>query len=960
VKVRLLDLDDLRKSRPSGGGWQPVVGGARGGYRRKRGGKWEYWYPPKKTRKRQKKPHHSQMGLFDQPKPTPLSAQISSVETTIYGESTSFDITRHDNGTVTASRHGPGGHGATMPAESLKHFVNDLNGVVDLPPIPDATKGILGAINEVIAGRARHLGKGDDGVAYRVDTEAGDAMVVKVSTTVPYQPENPGHLTPAESVDRLEAQVRVAQELRDAGVEGVQASTFHRHGDKGFQVKEFVDIPEKLTRGQLDDAQDVLIAMHTAGYALNDDIQVGLEHLSGKLVMFDTGKAAKIPESDDREGIYSRVTSDMDRMKWLYQEHGQAFVRRDRDEGEAAWDLVDSHFDEWLKDPQMVTPPKPGVDSFALHQIKQAMELRRKAAHATLAGQALDKKLERIDNDAEFKLLEVEWAGEDAAKAAASPGAPPPVPVVKKRVQLNVIQGDPVLSDSQRVQPQSDALQATMRKSASDPGEWALPAGARVADPWEPKPHDTTKKWDHPEFGSGPMGSAPWHDPDWAPDLHSYDHVVVNSSAGKDSQAMLTRMVELADEQGYPRDKLVVVHADLGRVEWEGTGTLAREQAEHYGLRFEVVQRAQNDLVEQIEERHGDLTQKDADVEKLAAAGLGTWAQLAAADEGAVLAVIGEEHGTSKWPGPHRAKDLVRKAGKKVIQLRSKHADRIKKAQEKVTKGREAAQTAKTPKAGENARAREKKAQEALAELQTKGDPSTWPVDFGKAIAWPSSDARYCTSDHKRVEVQKLLTRLAKDTQQTTGEKRPARILNTLGLRAQESTSRAAMDSFDREKTTRNQVVDKWLPIHGWHESRVWDVIEESTIPHHKAYDLGMRRLSCVFCVFAQKEDLMVAAKHNPGLFNTYLDLEEKVGTSFKADHSLSDVRDEIASSKQRSSGSTPAARALSRWCWSGSRTDYAYISIALKRLSTSSTCPIQRPTTRAWWPRRSRRSTGC
>ena len=80
-------------------------------------------------------------------------------------------------------------------------------------------------------------------------------------------------------------------------------------------------------------------------------------------------------------------------------------------------------------------------------------------------------------------------------------------------------------------------------------------------------------------------------------DLAAYDVILVNSSAGKDSQAMLTHLVALADAQQLDRARLIVVHADLGRVEWEGTRELAQEQAEHYGLRFEVVRREKGDLL---------------------------------------------------------------------------------------------------------------------------------------------------------------------------------------------------------------------------------------------------------------------------------------------------------------------------------------------------------------------------
>lgn len=52
----------------------------------------------------------------------------------------------------------------------------------------------------------------------------------------------------------------------------------------------------------------------------------------------------------------------------------------------------------------------------------------------------------------------------------------------------------------------------------------------------------------------------------------------VNHSAGKDSQAMLLRLRAL----GIPDDQMVVVHADLGEVEWPGN--LAHIEANSFGL----------------------------------------------------------------------------------------------------------------------------------------------------------------------------------------------------------------------------------------------------------------------------------------------------------------------------------------------------------------------------------------
>ncbi|MDI3101983.1 phosphoadenosine phosphosulfate reductase family protein [Streptomyces sp. AN-3] len=88
------------------------------------------------------------------------------------------------------------------------------------------------------------------------------------------------------------------------------------------------------------------------------------------------------------------------------------------------------------------------------------------------------------------------------------------------------------------------------------------------------------------------------------------DWVVISSSGGKDSQAMLSYVVRRARALGM-LDKVVVVHADLGRVEWAGTRELAERQARLAGVRrFEVVQASGADLLDRVEIRYGKLKAK--------------------------------------------------------------------------------------------------------------------------------------------------------------------------------------------------------------------------------------------------------------------------------------------------------------------------------------------------------------
>lgn len=79
-----------------------------------------------------------------------------------------------------------------------------------------------------------------------------------------------------------------------------------------------------------------------------------------------------------------------------------------------------------------------------------------------------------------------------------------------------------------------------------------------------------------PLLATKPSSLTPWR---W---------IVVNSSGGKDSQTALRVVVQEADQQKIDRSRIVVSHQCLGRMEWEGTRDLVKQQADHYGLRLEV------------------------------------------------------------------------------------------------------------------------------------------------------------------------------------------------------------------------------------------------------------------------------------------------------------------------------------------------------------------------------------
>ncbi|WP_421921633.1 phosphoadenosine phosphosulfate reductase family protein [Marinobacter salarius] len=73
---------------------------------------------------------------------------------------------------------------------------------------------------------------------------------------------------------------------------------------------------------------------------------------------------------------------------------------------------------------------------------------------------------------------------------------------------------------------------------------------------------------------------------------------VVSHSGGKDSQAMMIHLLR----SGVPASQMVVIHACLGKVEWQGAKELARANAEAAGVPF-IVATARRGLLQMVQER---------------------------------------------------------------------------------------------------------------------------------------------------------------------------------------------------------------------------------------------------------------------------------------------------------------------------------------------------------------------
>ena len=80
-------------------------------------------------------------------------------------------------------------------------------------------------------------------------------------------------------------------------------------------------------------------------------------------------------------------------------------------------------------------------------------------------------------------------------------------------------------------------------------------------------------------------------------------HVVFSISGGKDSSAALVAVAAELDRIGYPRERRLAVHADLGRVEWAATPPTVERIAAFAGVPLLVVRRQAGDLLDRWRQR---------------------------------------------------------------------------------------------------------------------------------------------------------------------------------------------------------------------------------------------------------------------------------------------------------------------------------------------------------------------
>ena len=153
---------------------------------------------------------------------------------------------------------------------------------------------------------------------------------------------------------------------------------------------------------------------------------------------------------------------------------------------------------------------------------------------------------------------------------------------------------------------------------------------------------------------------------------------------------------------------------------------------------------------------------------------------------------------------------------------------------------------------------------------------------------FPSPEQRQCTSDLKRGPITKVIRHLTYE-RKAAGHPAWNLVVNCQGLRAEESTKRKKMVPFklDKANSKAGREWYEWLAVHALLEQEVFAKIAAAGQQPHVVYRMGMRRFSCVFCIYAKDEDLKRAAElvrdhpelvNDPNVYRNYVGLERSTG----------------------------------------------------------------------------------
>jgi len=177
-------------------------------------------------------------------------------------------------------------------------------------------------------------------------------------------------------------------------------------------------------------------------------------------------------------------------------------------------------------------------------------------------------------------------------------------------------------------------------------------------------------------------------------------------------------------------------------------------------------------------------------------------------------------------------------------------------------------------------------------------------------LPWSTPAMRFCTSELKSAVIARALSR------RFAGR----HVLSVTGVRAQESTARAKRPVSAPNARIANARLGTagtdWHAIHHWTADDVFGSLRRRGFPLHEAYaTYGSSRVSCAYCILANRTDLAAAAscEGNADLYRAMVDLEVASTFAFQDGGWLADVAPHLLTPEVRVNVQRAKPRAAAR-----------------------------------------------
>ena len=93
--------------------------------------------------------------------------------------------------------------------------------------------------------------------------------------------------------------------------------------------------------------------------------------------------------------------------------------------------------------------------------------------------------------------------------------------------------------------------------------------------------------------------------------------VAIGVSGGKDSTTAVAAVMESLDARGHPRDRRLLIHSDLGEIEWRQSAEICAQVARQFSLELVTVRRAAGGLLERWESRWSSMSASYLDLKRV-------------------------------------------------------------------------------------------------------------------------------------------------------------------------------------------------------------------------------------------------------------------------------------------------------------------------------------------------------